>query len=136
MRTSAAVTTATVDVVGLPQRVHAVNVHREMQIRPDGPWVSKNVKLNLLSTWFLLYTYFDIKKTLPDIMPSQLVGLMYAFGMPVSPKERVFKDGDGKRVRQPTFHHPPAAGSIQSDALDDVVLRVGPVIVVDRVVDG
>ena len=37
MRTSAAVTTATVDVVGLPQRVHAVNVHREMQIRPDGP---------------------------------------------------------------------------------------------------
>lgn len=73
---------------------------------------------------------------LPNIVARQFIGLVNAFGVPIGPKERILKDGNGERMRQSSFHHFSPTGSVQSDALDDVMLGVGPVDVIHRVVDG
>lgn len=64
---------------------------------------------------------------IPDVVTSQFVGLVDALCVPVRPEDGVFENGDGEGMRQTTIHHSPPPRAIQAHALDDVVLRIGPV---------
>ena len=85
VRASAVVASAAVGVVGLAQRMDAVDVHGEVQVGADGP----------------------------HVVARQLVGLLDAFRVPIRPENRIFEDADGKRMRQSAIHHSTTSTSIQ-----------------------
>ena len=92
MRAAAVVASAPVGVVGLPERVDAVDVHGEVEVGADGA----------------------------NVAARQLVGLLDAFRVPIRPENRVLEDADGERVRQPAIHHSATPRSIQLDTFDDI----------------
>lgn len=97
---------------------------------------NRSKRVNAIRLFRPLPNYDIMHRPLPDIMSSEFIGLVDALRVPVGPKERILEDGNGERMRQSAFHHSPPSGSVQPDAFNDVVLRVGPVNVVDRVIDG
>ena len=83
---------AAVDVVGLPQRMDAVDVHRKVQIGADGA----------------------------HVLTVEFVGLVDALRVPVGPEDGIFEDADGERVPQSAVHHPAPPRPVQTHAFDDV----------------
>lgn len=99
MGTAPIIRAASVFTCWLPLWMQGVDIHRKMQFAP----------------YHLL------------VLSGEFVSAVYAFGMPVSPIQTIFKHSDCKWVRETLADHSFAIGSVQIGSLNNVVFSIHPV---------